>query len=400
MNALALARFGAAPRFDRPLHVAQLNLPPWSRVESTFTDILARGHFANHGPLVRQLEERLADFLQVKHLLCVANGTVALMVMARALEVRGEVILPTFTFPATAQALLWAGLTPRLADVSPETHMLAPATVDSLISPRTAALMGVHLWGGTCQPMELEALAARHGLALCFDACHGFGCTHAGRRVGGFGQAEAFSFHATKILNAMEGGAIATNDTALANRIRAIRSFHPGEDLAPVPVRMNAKMSEAQAAMALLSLDDYPHNRAVNRNLYLRYKAGLAGIPGLRLVTTPAGDDSNHQYIVIEVDGDRFGLDRDPLYDLLEAENIFCRKHFCPPVHGLPGFRDRQPGRDMAFPLADRLSRQVLQLPTGGNLPPGAVEAICELLARINRHAEAIRQRLETIPCV
>lgn len=394
---LYLARFGASPLFEYPLHVAQLNLPSWPRIEAAFGDILERGYFSNHGPLVRRLEERLADFLQVKHVLCVTNGTVALMVLARALEIEGEVILPTFTFPATAQALLWAGLTPRLADVSPDTHMLDPRSVEQLITPDTGAILGVHLWGGTCEPLALEALAAKHELPLFFDACHGFGCTHAGRRVGGFGRAEAFSFHATKILNAMEGGAIATNDTALANRIRSIRSFHPGEDLVPVPVRMNAKMSEAQAAMALLSLDDYPGNRSVNRNLYLSYEAGLAGVPGIDLVTTTSDEESNHQYIVVRIQPKIFGLDRDALYGLLEAENVFCRKHFCPPVHGLPGFEGSRTGD--SFPVATQLAQQVLQLPTGGNLPAGSVEKICELLKRINRDAETIRQTLESSSC-
>lgn len=396
---LPFARFGVRPLFDEPLHVAQLNLPPWPKVEAALSDILTRARFANHGPLVQRLETRLQDFLQVRHVVCVANGTLALMALARALEISGEVIVPTFTFPATVQALAWAGLTPVFADVRRDTHMLGVADAERLITPRTAAILGVHLWGGGCQPEEFEALSRQRGLRLFFDACHGFGCVVGGRRIGNFGDGEAFSFHATKILNAMEGGAIATNDPVLAARLRTIRSFHATETLANVSARMNAKMSEAQAAMALLSLDDYPRNRAVNRELYLRYEAALSTIPGLTLVTTPSNVESNHQYIVIEVDARRFGLDRDTLYDLLEAENIYCRKHFCPPVHDMPGFREAVQTQGASFPEAEALAQRVLQLPTGGNLPPGAVERICEHLVLIHAHAPEIVNLTRTTKC-
>ncbi len=393
-----LARFGAPPLFTEQLHVAQLNLPQWERVQATFEDILHRRYYANHGPLVRHFEEKLAEALGVAHVVCVTNGTVALMVLARALEISGEVIVPAFTFPATVQALAWAGLTPVFADVSPQTHMMTAEHVAQRLSARTAGVLGVHLWGQTCTPHALEELAAAHDLALFFDACHAFGCTSGGRDIATFGQGAAFSFHATKIVNALEGGAIATNDRALADRLRSIRSFHAEENLAPVAVRMNAKMSEAQAAMGLLSLEDYSSNLETNRRCHLDYRAALDGIEGIRMV---AGDNAergdrernNYQYVVLEIDADRYGLDRDALVELLQAENVICRRHFCPPAHRLSACRQYLTGAK-SLPVTERLSRSLMQLPTGNSLPPNAVERICERLRWIGSNAALIRKNL------
>ncbi len=389
-----LARFGAPPLFTEQLHVAQLNLPPWERVQAAFEDILHRRYYANHGPLVRRFEEKLAEALGVAHVVCVTNGTVALMVLARALEISGEVIVPAFTFPATVQALAWAGLTPVFADVSPQTHMLTADQVTQRLSPRTAGVLGVHLWGQTCAPQALEKLAAAHNLALFFDACHAFGCTSGGRDIATFGQGAAFSFHATKIVNAMEGGGIATNDRDLAARLRSIRSFHAEESLAPVAVRMNAKMSEAQAAMGLLSLEDYSTNLETNRLCHLDYRAGLDSIAGVRMVVGDNAERNNYQYVVLEIDADEYGLDRDMLVELMQAENVICRRHFCPPAHRLPACKQYLTNADDTLPVAERLSRSLLQLPTGNSLPPNAVERICERLRWIGNNAALIRQKL------
>jgi dTDP-4-amino-4,6-dideoxyglucose len=341
--------------------------------------------------MVRRLEKRLQRFLDVGHVVCFTNGTVALMALAKALGIAGEVIVPTFTFPATVQALLWAGLTPVLADVDAETHMLSPEGVEKLLTPRTSAILGVHLWGSCCHPEEFETFARNNGLVLFFDACHAFGCTANDRKIGSFGAGEAFSFHATKIVNAMEGGAISTNDPVLADRLRDKCNLPGGKSIG-----LETRMSEAQAAMALLSLEDYSVYRQRNHDLYLRYQKGLSEIPGLTMVVAPPTIQSNCQYVVIEVDQQRYGLDRDALFDVLLQENIVCRKHFCPPLHRWPGMELKTPSNANGFAVAERLSQRVLQLPTGGNLPPGAVEKICEHLAMIARHAPSIARKMNS----
>ena len=381
--------FGGRPAFVRPLHVAQVNLPPWDELEAAFRGIFERRYFANHGPLVRELEARIATLLGVKHAVCVTNGTIALMIMAAALELEGEVIVPAFTFPATAQALVWAGLTPVLCDVDPATHMVSEATLAPCITRRSAAILAVHLWGRPCSPAKLEDFAAKYDLKLIFDACHAFDGASDGRRIGTFGAGEAFSFHATKVVSGGEGGCVTTNDDRLAARLRTIRSFHPSETLAPVPKRMNGKMSEAQAAMTLLGLDHLPENVAANRRRHEAFRRGLAGIPGIELLTYAPEERNSHQYVVLEVDSEESGIDRDLLLDVLAVENVICRRHFSPGLHRIPALAEFAASTG-TFPGTDRLCRRLLQLPNSQSMSETDVDALCRLIRAIQQHSSAI----------
>lgn len=390
-----LALFGGPPAFAQPLHVGQLNPPAMDAVEAVFRGIFERRWYANHGPLVREFEQAFAGFLGVRHAVAVTNGTVALMVLARALEVTGEVIVPAFTFPATAQALVWAGLTPVFCDVDPVSHNLSAEQVRRRLTPRTAAILGVHLWGRACDPEGLAALASEHGLRLAFDACHAIACTHGGKRIGGLGDAEVFSFHATKIINGAEGGCITTNDDALAARLRTIRSFHPGEEYADVPLRINGKMSEAQAALALIGLADVPRHAAANRARHEAYRTALAGLPGLRLLEYPAGEDNNCQYLVVDVAADACGLTRDELFELLKAENVICRRYFHPGAHRMPPFRDDPAHRNLSLPVTDELCRRLLILPSGAAVSEEDIARIGALLRELIGLAPELRRTWE-----
>lgn len=287
-----LALFGAEAAFPTPLHVAQLYLPAFDKVETAFRGILARRYFTNNGPLVREFEERLSEVLGIPHVIAMTNGTVALMAMAKAFCNVGEVIVPTFTFPATVQALSWAGLTPVLCDVDPLTHMLTPELVAPLLTARSEAILGVHLWGAPCAPEALSTLAVKSGVKLLFDACHGMGCMWNARPLAAFGDAAALSFHATKIVSAAEGGCVVTHDDAVADTLREIRTFYSANTATPV-ARMNGRMSEAQAAFGLLSLEDMPANIAANRARYDVFRKGLRDCPASRCFPSPTGTTSN-----------------------------------------------------------------------------------------------------------
>lgn len=390
MRTPPLAAFGQPPAFSAPLHVAQVNLPEWGRVENAFRGIFERRYFANHGPLVRELETRFAETVGVGHALAMTNGTVALMVLARALELTGEVIVPAFTFPATAQALIWAGLKPVVCDVDPRTHMLEVDLVRPLVTDRTSAILGVHAWGRACDPDELEAFTRDRGLVLFFDACHAIACTHSGKPIGRFGAAEVFSFHATKIMNAAEGGCVVTNDAGLAKRLRTIRSFHQQETFGLASARLNGKMSEAQAALALLSLDDLTQNVFRNRQRYQAYAGGLSDVPGVSLIRYSENEGNNFQYIIVDVDADRFGVDRDLLLDLLGKENVVCRRHFYPGIHrALPAAQLANP--DAALPVTDWLSSRLLQLPSGQSISPDDVARICDIIRTVHRYSKEIK---------
>ncbi|MBI5783958.1 MAG: aminotransferase class I/II-fold pyridoxal phosphate-dependent enzyme [Rhodocyclales bacterium] len=390
-----LAIFGGRPEFHEPLHVGQLYLPEWSGIEAAFRGIFERQWYTNHGPLVRQLDIAFAKFVGVKHAVSVTNGTLGLMILARALEIQGEVIVPAFTFPATAQALAWGGLTPVFCDVDSKTHNLSAELVRRKITSRTRAIMGVHLWGRACAPDDLTSLAKAFSLRLIFDACHAIGCTHQGRRIGGLGDAEVFSFHATKVLNGTEGGCITTNDDILAARLRTIRSFHPSEEFAVVPLRINAKMSEAQAAFALLGLADVPRHVEANRRRYDQYCSRLADLPGLSITSYATGETNNFQYVVADIAPAQAGLTRDQVVEVLHRENVFCRRHFHPGAHRMPPFRNDDRYAGLSLPVTDLLCQRLLLLPNGATVSVEDVDRVCHLVTTILTGAESVRRRLE-----
>lgn len=386
-----IAAFGGAPSFPEPLHVGQLYLPDWNKTEAMFRDIFRRRYFTNHGPLVKELDRRFAMHLGVRHAIGVTNGTVALMVAVEALQLRGEVIVPAFTFPATVQSLTWAGLTPVFCDVDPATHNINAALAEPLITPRTSAILGVHLWGRACDPEGLQALCAKRNLSLLYDAAHAIDCTHDGRKLGGFGRAETFSFHATKVLNGAEGGCVTTNDDALADRIRAVRNFHLTEGLANVPLRINGKMTEAQAAMALLGLDDLADNIARNRAIWHLYQERATAWDGVHFVDTTGAGQSNHQYVVLDVDPDRCSLARDEIFDLLRAENVLARRYFTPGVHRISPYRASFRG---SLPVTDALCQRLLQLPVGAAVSVETASRIADLVDFFVANGGEIGRRL------
>ena len=220
-----LAIFGGEPAFNEILHVGRPNIGDRKKLIARLNAILDRRWLTNNGPVVQEFEERLAEFLGVRHVITVVNATIGLELVIRALKLTGEVIVPAFTFVATAHALQWQEITPVFSDIDPATHNLDPACIERMLTPRTTGIIGVHVWGRPCDIEALEAIARKHNLALLFDAAHAFGVSHRGRMIGQFGQAEVFSFHATKFFNTFEGGAIATNNDDLAEKLRLMRNF-------------------------------------------------------------------------------------------------------------------------------------------------------------------------------
>ena len=207
-----LAVFSGIPGFSTPLYVGRPNIGDREQILARIGDLLDRRWLTNNGPLVQELEGRLTAYLGVKHCILMCNATVALEIAIRALGMKGEVLVPSFTFVATAHALQWQEITPVFCDIDPRTHSLDPASVERLITPRTTGILGVHLWGRPCAVEQLTTIARDRGLKLLFDSSHAFGCSHRGHMIGGFGDAEVFSFHATKFFNTFEGGAIICHD--------------------------------------------------------------------------------------------------------------------------------------------------------------------------------------------
>ncbi len=370
-----------------PIHVGRPNIGDVEALVSRVRAVCERRWLSNDGQLVQEFEHRVAQIAGVKHCVAMCNATVALEIAIRAVELSGEVIVPSYTFVATAHALQWQEVRPVFCDIDPVTHNLDPAKVEQLITPLTTGIIGVHIWGRACDTSALADIAQRRGLKLMFDASHAFGCTHLGRPIGSFGIAEVFSFHATKFINCAEGGAVVTNDDDLAAKMRLMRNFgFSGYDRV-IYVGTNGKMNELSAAMGLTSLDSLDHFVDVNRRNYETYKLSLVGIPGIRLLDHPDGEHSNFQYVVLDVDETICGLTRDQIVQVLHLNNILARRYFFPGVHQMEPYRTFHPNANLILPVTEQVVKRVVVLPTGTAVNADDILEIANiLLSAISDH--------------
>jgi dTDP-4-amino-4,6-dideoxygalactose transaminase len=388
-----LAVFGGARAFDAPLHVGRPNIGERSSLHQRIDELLDRRWLTNGGRLVDEFERAVADLLRVRHCVAMANGTIALEIAIRACALAGEVIVPAFTFVATAHALQWQGITPVFCDVDPRTHNIDPARIEALIGPRTTGIVAVHVWGRPAPVRELAGIASRHGLKLLFDASHALGCSALGRPLGGFGNAEILSFHATKFVNTFEGGAVVTNDDGLAARARSMKNFgfHDYDDVRSIGT--NGKMAEVAAAMGLTSLEAMTDFVEVNRRNYLVYRRALSDLPGILLLSHDETEHCNYQYVVLEVDGE-VGLTRDQLVRILVTEGVIARRYFYPGCHRMEPYRTLDPAVTEKLPDTDRVASRVLQLPTGTAVDVEQIEKIASILRLCVERDRDIGRRL------
>ncbi len=387
-----LALFGGPAAFSSPVYVGRPNIGDREALLARLSHILDRRWLTNDGEFLREFERRIAAFVGTAHCVAFCNATIALEQLLEVLDLEGEVILPSFTFVASAHAVVRQRLTPVFCDIEPATHNLDPACVEALITSRTAAILGVHLWGRACDVDALTDIADSIGVPLVFDAAHAFGSTLLGRRAGSFGMAEVFSFHATKFVNTFEGGAVTTNDSRLAEKLRLSRNFGFVDYDAVATLGTNGKMSEIAAAMGITSLDSLDEFIAVNRANHETYVRALTAVNGIRIVS---GDDavrtSNLQYVAIEVEPS-CPLSRDALYAILHAENVIARRYFYPGCHNLEYYRGRH------FPIGpmphtDAAAQRVLCLPTGTTMTTEDIGRICDVIRVAVEHGPEVMQR-------
>jgi dTDP-4-amino-4,6-dideoxygalactose transaminase len=363
-----------------PLHVGRPNIGNLEALWARINDMLDRRWFSNNGPLVQEFEKRISEFLGVKHVVAMCNATVALEIASRALNLHGEVIVPSYTFIATAHALQWQEITPVFCDMDPATHNIDPAKIERLITPKTTGVLGVHVWGRGCDTEAIEEIAVRHNLKVMYDASHGFGCSKGGRMLGSFGECEVFSFHATKFLNCFEGGAVVTNNDGLAEKMRLMRNFgFQGFDNV-IYLGVNGKMSEVHAAMGLTNLEAVEEIIAINRRNYGAYREGLADVAGISVIDYDPSERNNYQYVVIEVDPEVSSSNRDEIVEALHAENVIARKYFWPGCHKMEPYRSLQPNAGLLLPETERIAARVIVLPTGQTVEVETVARVCEII--------------------
>jgi dTDP-4-amino-4,6-dideoxygalactose transaminase len=392
-----LAMFGGSPLFSEKLYVGRPNLCSRAKLHDALDRIFDNRWLTNDGPFLRQFEERLQDYLGVRHVVAVCNATIGLQMVYRALRPadarRNRALMPSFTFIATAHAWEWEHGEPVFCEVDAARHLLAPAEVAAKLDDQTALIVGVHTWGQPCRIAELEALAQAKGVPLVFDSAHAFSNSWQGRRIGGFGQAEVFSFHATKFFNTFEGGALTTNDDALAGELRHMRNFgFSGYDHVS-SLGTNGKMQEISAAMGLCLLEELDGVLAANRRNYQAYRQALGAIPGLSVLDIENPDKANCQYVVAQLAPGLPADLRDRLVEALWAENILARRYFHPGCHHSQPYATRSPVP--VLPVTDELCRRVLVFPTGTAVQPEQIEAIAEFVRFFLANDKDIQSRHE-----
>ena len=367
---------------SNPIYVGSPNIGNREAFTNRITDILDTRRFSNNGPFVQEFESRIAEFLGVKHCVAMCNATVALEIASRALNLHGEVIVPSYTFVATAHSLQWQEITPVFCDMDPATHNIDPTKIERLITPKTTGILGVHVWGRGCDTEAIEEIADRRNLKVMYDASHGFACSRGGRMLGTFGECEVFSFHATKFLNCFEGGAVVTNNDDLAEKMRLMRNFgFKGFDNV-IYLGVNGKMSEVHAAMGLTSLEAMDEIIAVNHRNYEVYKSGLANLPGISLINYDPAERNNYQYVVLEIDPDLCPRNRDEIVEALHLQNIIARKYFWPGCHRMEPYRSLQPNAGLLLRETEDISARVVVLPTGQTVDEKAINFICVVIQK------------------
>jgi dTDP-4-amino-4,6-dideoxygalactose transaminase len=344
------------------IYVTQPDLPPLEDFIPYLQEIWDRKILTNCGPFHEQLEAELARYLGVEHLSLFTNGMMALVTMLQALRISGEVITTPYSFVATAHALHWNGIKPVFVDVDPLTGNMDPLKIEAAITPQTTAIMPVHVYGTPCDNAEISRIANVYGLKVVYDAAHAFGVRQNGESICQYGDMSALSFHATKVFNTFEGGAIISHDAEMKRRINYLKNFGFADEVTVVAPGTNAKMSEVQAAMGLAQLKRVDNAIAARKSIAEKYRAAFAGVNGIRCLQTPADTQLNFSYFPIFLDKE-FGMNRDQLFAKLRASGIIARRYFYPLISEFPSYRGLASARRENLPNAFRLAESVLCLP-------------------------------------
>ena len=356
------------------IQVARSSMPDFAAYCEEIRPLWESHWLTNNGEKALALEAALAQTLETPNVVLFTNGHLALEAAVRAMGITGEAITTPFTFISTTHALVRCGVTPVFADVRPGDLTLDPSAIERLITPRTTAIVPVHVYGGFCDVDAIERIAAKHGLKVLYDAAHAFGATLGGKTASAFGDAQMYSFHATKVFHTIEGGAVTCQSKAVADVLRLERNYGITGPEETVTVGGNAKMNEFQAAMGLCNLRVLAGERDKRRAVVARCRERLGGVRGLRMLPTHAGD--NFAYLPVLFEG--FRLTRDAAFDLLATHDVFARKYFYPLTSAMACYAGRFDVKDT--PVALAASQQVMTLPLYADLPLAEVDRICDIL--------------------
>ncbi|MFB6317425.1 DegT/DnrJ/EryC1/StrS family aminotransferase [Saccharicrinis sp. FJH54] len=360
--------------------VTQPFLPPLEEVEPYLKQIWENKWLTNKGPFHQELEQKLADYLDVEYISLFSNGTLALLIALKALNIKGEVITTPYTFVATSHTLLWNNLTPVFADVDPVYGNLDPEAVENAITPNTTAILPVHVYGNPCDVKGLQEVADKHNLKIIYDAAHAFGVKVNEKSIMQYGDLSVMSFHATKLFNTFEGGAIACHTEEMKTKIDHLKNFGFDGETTIIGTGINAKMNEFSAVMGLLQLNHFKEILHKRQTIAERYRKNLKGISGLRFLYEMAGVDHNNAYFPVFLEKN-YPLDRDTLYQKLKDQNIYGRRYFYPLISWLDSYQNRPSSHASNLPEAEKLASQVICLPIYPDLDLEIVDFVCDIIA-------------------
>lgn len=364
----------------KPIYVTRPVLPPLEDLIPSLQDIWERKILTNSGPYHQRLEQGLREHLGVEQISLFTNATIALMTALQALEIRGEVITTPYSFVATSHAMLWNGLRPVFVDVDPETLNMDPDRIERAITPATTAIMPVHCYGHPCDVAAIQRIADRHGLKVIYDAAHAFGVCDGGGSVLRHGDLAILSFHATKVFNTFEGGAIISRDASMKARIDSLKNFGLVDECQVTEAGLNGKMSEFNAALGVLQLEHVDRAIAERKLVDETYRRCLAGVRGIRCLGGNPAHAPNFAYFPILV-GPEALKSRDEIHQGLKDRQIFARRYFFPLLSDFPMYRELPSADPANLPVAKAAAEQVLCLPIYPGLERETVEAICAFVA-------------------
>lgn len=371
-------------KLQNPIFVTQPALPPLGEFTELLKQIWDNKIITNNGPFHKQFEKELADYLGVKYISLFSNGTLALITALQALRITGEVITTPFSFVATTHSLWWNNIKPVFADIEPYTFNLDPDKVEAAITPQTTAIMPVHVYGNPCNTERFQQIADTYGLKLIYDAAHSFGVKINGDSILNYGDLSILSFHATKVFNTIEGGAIVSPDEKTKIRIDYLKNFGFADETTVIAPGINAKMNELQSAYGLLQLKYVDDCIARRKEIATTYREQLKGLNGIKFLEDIDGVHHSYSYFPIFVNKENFGDTRDALYDELKNHNIFARRYFYPLISQFPTYRGLQSSKQDNLPVATNVADQVICLPIYPDLELNQQEEVIELIKTIS----------------
>jgi dTDP-4-amino-4,6-dideoxygalactose transaminase len=387
------AVLGGPKEFEKFLPIVKPALPGLPVIQDKVAKILATGMVSNFSENVRAFEEACRQYIGAEHALSQCNATTGLLLVLQALGLKGEVIVPSFTFSATVHALVWNNLTPKFVDIDPKTYNVDPAAVEKAITPKTSAIIGVHVFGNPCDIKELEAIAAKNRLKLVFDSAHGFGSKYQGGKIGTFGDAEIFSMSPTKLLVTGEGGLVTTKHKDLYEKVRLGRNYGDPGNYNCQFVGFNSKMQEFSAILGLESIKTVDEQVANRNRIVEAFRKRLSQLPGVSFQVIKPGNLCSYKDLSIVIEPRAFGMSRDMLYDALTQENIQCRKYFYPPVHEYEAYAAYGREYQGKLPVTDAVSRNILCLPLYSYMDDPIIDKICHAIEKIQHFSKDVAMK-------